>query len=208
VGIIGDTRNDGLRSPTVPAVYVPYTLAAPRGRMLALRTYTQPAPFVNAVRERIREIDKDQPLGRPYTLQEILGLETEQPRFNMALFTFFGFLGLALAAVGIYSMLSYTVARRTHEIGIRMALGAASGDVVAMMLRMAGRLFLAGLAAGVAGSLVLIRFLRSEVFDVPATDPLAVGGVIVLLAAAAFLACFGPAWRAARLDPMSALRHQ
>jgi len=173
-----------------------------------VRTQSQPMRFLNAVRERIQGIDKEQPLGRPVTLEEVLGSETVQPRFNMALFSFFGLLGLALAAIGIYSMLSYTVARRTHEIGIRMALGAAQRDVLHLMLRMAGRLVLIGLGVGLAGSLALARFLRSEVIQVPGTDPGAILGVMVLLALSAFLACFGPVWRAAQVDPMSALRHE
>jgi putative ABC transport system permease protein len=208
VGVIGNTRNDGLRKPTLAAIYLPYTLIAPRGRTLAVRTQAEPMRFLNAVRERIRGIDKEQPLGRPVTLEEVLGSETVQPRFNMALFSFFGLLGLALAAIGIYSMLSYTVARRTHEIGIRMALGAARGDVLHLMLRMAGRLVAVGLGVGLAASLALAKLLRSEVFQVPGTDPVAIAGVMTILALAAFLACFGPVWRAARVDPMAALRHE
>ena len=208
MGIIGDTRNDGLRSPPLPALYLPYTLVAPNGRSLALRTRTPPMLLLNAVRERIRGIDKDQPLGRPIPLEEVLGRETVQPRFNMALFSFFGFLGLALAAVGIYSMLSYTVARRTHEIGIRTALGVACGDVLHLMLAMATRLVLLGLGLGLAGSLALAKVLRAEVFQVPGTDPVALEGVVLLLTLTAFLACFLPARRAARLDPVLALRHE
>ena len=208
VGIIGNTRNDGLRNPPLPALFLPYTVLATTGRTVALRSHTEPMSMLNAVRERIRGIDKDQPLGNPITLQEVLGFETVQPRFNMALFSFFGFLGLALAAIGIYSTLSYTVARRTHEIGIRMALGADRGDVLHLMLKMAGRLVLVGLGAGLAGSLALAELLRSEVFQVPGTDPIALSGVVLLLTFTAFLACFLPARRAAGLDPVSALRHE
>ena len=208
VGVIADTRNDGLRNPTLPAVYAPYTLLAPPNRTLALRTQTEPMQFLNAVRERMQTIDPQQPLGRPITLEEVLGQDTVQPRFNMALFSFFGFLGLALAAIGIYSMLSYVVARRTQEIGIRMALGAVPGDVLNLMLWMAGRLLLVGLVVGLIGSFALARFLRSEVFLTPSTDPLAIGGVIIVLTIVASSACFAPAWRAAQLDPMSALRHE
>jgi putative ABC transport system permease protein len=105
-------------------------------------------------------------------------------------------------------MLSYTVARRTHEIGIRMALGAARGDVLHLMLAMAVRLVLAGLGLGLAGSLALAKFLRFGVFQVPGTDPVALAGVVLLLTLAAFLACFLPARRAARPDPVLALRHE
>jgi predicted permease len=208
VGVIADTRNDGLREPTAPAVYIPDTLIAPPGRTLALRTSSPPLLLLNAVRERIRGIDANQPLSRPITLEDVVGFETVQPRFNMALFTFFGLLGLALAAAGIYSMLSYSVARRTHEIGIRMALGANRGDVLSLMLVMGGRLVLMGLAVGLAGSVALAKFLRSEVFQVPGTDPVALAGVVLLLSAAGLLACLVPARRASKLDPMIALRHE
>jgi putative ABC transport system permease protein len=105
-------------------------------------------------------------------------------------------------------MLSYSVARRTHEIGIRMALGANRNNVLSLMLAMVGKLVLIGLAVGLAGSLALAKWLRSEVFQVPGTDPLALATVVVLLSAAALLACFVPARRASKLDPMAALRHE
>jgi len=197
-----------LRSAPDPAVFVPYTVVAPPGRTLAVRTQGKPLLLLNAVRQQVQAIDKDQPVSRPLTLEEALGSETVQPRFNMALFSLFAALGLVLAVVGIYSVLSYTVARRTHEIGIRMALGAERSDVVCLMLRMGGKLVAIGLVAGLAGSYVLSKYLRSEVFLVPATDPVAILGVITLMVAAALLACLVPARRAARLDPMSALRHE
>src|SRR5207253_1720462 len=142
-------------------VLIPYTLLAPPTRILVVRTQGKPMLLLNAVRQQVQALDKDQPLARPITLEEVLGFETVQPRFNMALFTFFGMLGLALAAAGIYSVLSYTVARRTHEIGVRMALGAERRDVLSLMLLMGGKLVLIGLAAGLLGSFVLARWLRS-----------------------------------------------
>ncbi len=208
VGVIGNTRNRGLRETPGPAVFVPYTAVAPPGRMLAVRTQGDPMRILNSVRQAVFAIDKDQPLGRPMSLQEIVGEESVQPRFNMALFGFFGLLGLALAAAGIYSVLSYTVTRRTHEIGVRMALGAQRRDVLGLMMAMGGRLAIAGLAAGMAGSFVLVRVLRSEVFQVPVSDPVTIAGVVAILSAAALLACFVPARRAAGLDPMNALRHE
>ena len=208
VGILANTKNAGLRSVPDPAVYIPYTVVAPGGRTLAVRTQGSPMLLLNAVRREVLQVDKDQPLNRPITLQEIVGEESVQPRFNMALFTFFGLLGLALAVVGIFSVLSYAVVRRTHEIGVRMALGAERGDVLGLMLRMGGKLVLSGLAAGLAGSFLLARVLRSEVFQVPVTDWAALLGVVTLLCAAAFFACLLPARRAARLDPTIALRHE
>jgi putative ABC transport system permease protein len=208
VGILANTKNDGLRSPTAPSAFIPYTMLAPTGRTLAVRTAGSPMLLLNAVREEVRQIDKDQPLGRPITLEEVLGSETVQPRFNVALFGFFAAMGLALATVGIFSVLSYSVARRTHEIGIRMALGAGRSDVAGLILLMGGKLVLAGLATGLAASFLLARVLRSEVFDVPVTDPVAIAGVVALLSAAAFLACLLPARKAARLEPVAALRHE
>jgi ABC-type antimicrobial peptide transport system permease subunit len=117
-------------------------------------------------------------------------------------------LGLALAAFGIFSVLNYSVVRRTHEIGVRMALGAEQRDVLALMLGLGAKLVLAGLTAGLVGSILLSRFLRSEIFQVPVTDPVALLGVATLLTTAALLACLVPARRAARLDPVTALRHE
>uniref|UniRef100_Q020Z0 Permease n=1 Tax=Solibacter usitatus (strain Ellin6076) TaxID=234267 RepID=Q020Z0_SOLUE len=208
VGILADTRNAGLKNPVSPAIYVPYTVAAPTGRTLAVRTRGGPMMLLKAVRQALAQVDKDLPVNRPITLEEVLGFETVQPRFNMALFTFFGLLGLALALVGIFSVLSYAVARRTHEIGVRMALGAERGDVLGLMLRMGARLVLWGLGLGLAGSFALARVLRSQVFQVPVTDWLAITAVVALLSGAAFLACLLPALRAARLNPMIALRHE
>jgi putative ABC transport system permease protein len=160
------------------------------------------------VRQQVREVDKDQPLSRPISMREVVGFETLQPRFNTAIFTFFGLVGLILAAIGLFSVLSYSVARRTHEIGIRMALGAERNSVLRLMLAMGGRLVAIGLATGLAGSLAVGKLLRSEIFNVPVTDPVAIGGVVAILSVTALLACVLPARRAARLDPMTALRHE
>jgi putative ABC transport system permease protein len=207
IGILANTRNDGIRNPPAPALFLPYTVLAPPGRTLAIRAHGDPLRLLNAVREQVRQLDRDLPVTRPITMTEVVGFQSEQPRFNMALFTFFGGLGLALAAIGIFSVLSYSVVRRTHEIGVRMALGAERAHVLALMLAMGGKLVLTGLGAGLAGSFLLASLLRSQVFDVPVTDPVSLLGVIGLLGVAAFLACLLPARRAARLDPMSALRH-
>jgi putative ABC transport system permease protein len=207
VGILGNTRNDGLRNPPAPAIFLPYTVVAPTGRTLAIRARNDPMALLNAVREEVRQLDRELPLGRPITMGEVLGTETEQPRFNMALFSFFGGLGLSLAAIGIFSVLSYSVVQRTHEIGVRMALGAERSHILMLMITMGAKLVLTGLAIGLGVSLALTRYLKSEVFSVPATDPVSLAGVVALLGVTAFFACWIPARRAARLDPMNALRH-
>ena len=183
VGIVANTRNAGLRAEPTPAVIVPYTIVATLNRTLAVRTAGDPNLLLNPVRAELRAMDAEQPLGRAITLGEILGQEVIQPRFTMALFSAFAALGLALAAAGIYSVLSFHVTRRTHELGVRMALGAPRRHVLGLMLMMGGRLVLVGLVVGIAASLAATRLLRSQLFGVQATDPLAYAAVVVLLGA-------------------------
>ncbi|HJZ99247.1 MAG TPA: ABC transporter permease [Candidatus Solibacter sp.] len=207
IGVMANTRNDGLTNPPAPQLFLPYTIAAPAGRALVLRAYGDPMRLLSAVREQVRQIDPEVPVNRPITMEEVIGTQVKQPRFNMALFTFFGGLGLALAAIGIFGVLSYSVARRTHEIGVRMALGAERKHVLGLMMAMGGKLVLMGLGVGLVASFVLGRYLQSQVFSVPVTDPLSIAGAVLLLVLAALIACIAPARRAARLEPMSALRH-
>jgi putative ABC transport system permease protein len=208
VGVVANTRNAGIRADPAPAVIIPYTIVATLNRTLALRTAGDPNLLLNPLRAEIRAMDPEQPLGRPITLSEILGQEVVQPRFTMALFSTFAALGLALAAAGIYSLLSVHVTRRTHELGVRMALGAPRRHVLGLMLIMGGRLVLIGLVTGVAASIGSTRLLRSQLFGVEAGDPLAYAAVVVLLAVVTLIACYVPARRAAGVDPMVALRQE
>jgi putative ABC transport system permease protein len=208
VGVIGDTKNDSLDRNAVPSAYMPYTLLAPSQRNLAIRTHGEPMAMVNAVREQIRSIDPDQPMRRPIAMEEVFSAQYLQPRFNMALFSMFAGLGLLLTLAGIYSVLSYQVTERTHEIGVRMALGADRGEVFSLMIRMGAKLVGVGLALGLIASLLLTKFLRTLLFQIKPTDPWSILAVIVLLSIAAFLACYLPARRAARLDPWVALRQE
>lgn len=208
VGVIADTRNSGLRRAAAPVIVLPYTTFAPPSRTLALRAAGDPNALLNPLRAALRELDPEQPLGRPITTAEILGQEVEQPRFTMALFLTFAGLGLVLAAAGIYSVLSFHVARRTQELGIRMALGAPRRHVVRLMLAMGGRLVLIGFGVGVLLSLLATRLLRSQLFGVGTADPVAYLAVAVILGVVATLACYLPARRAAAVDPMVALRQE
>jgi putative ABC transport system permease protein len=173
-----------------------------------VRAAADPMLQLNAVRSVVRSLDPDQPLGRPITVNEVLGQETNQPRFTMALFSTFAVIGLALAAAGIYSVLSFHVLRRTHELGVRMALGAPRHHVLGLMLVMGGRLVLLGLAIGIGASLAATRLLRSQLFGVQPADPLSYAGVAIVLALVALVACYIPARRAAAVDPIVALRQE
>ena len=208
IGVIADTRNNGLREETAPVVVMPYSIIAAQQRALAIRSEGDPNTLLNPVRAQVRAMDQDQALGRPITLAEILGQDVVQPRFTMALFSAFAALGLALAAAGIYSVLSFHVTRRTHELGVRRALGAPRGHLVGLLLTMGGRLVLIGIAVGVPASLAATQLLRSQLFGVQPADPLAYAIVALVLGAVAFLACYIPARRAASVDPMVALHQE
>jgi putative ABC transport system permease protein len=208
VGVIANTRNAGLQTAPLPVVAMPYSIIAPLQRTLAVRSAGDPNLLLNPVRAEVRAMDAEQPLGRPITLSEVLGESLIQPRFTMALFSAFAVLGLALAGAGIYSVLSFHVTRRTHELGVRMALGAPRRHVLALMLTMGGRLVFLGLAIGIATSLASTRLLRSQLFGVQSADPIAYAAVAGLLALVAFVACYIPARRAAGVDPMVALRQE
>jgi putative ABC transport system permease protein len=206
IGVMANTKNAGLRDEPTPILVMPYSVVAPLQRTIAVRAAGDPNLLLNPIRAQVRAMDPDQPLGRPLTLTEILGQEVIQPRFTMALFSAFAALGLALAAAGIYSVLSFHVTRRTHEMGVRMALGATRGDVLGLMLIMGGRLVLVGLAVGIIVSFASTRLLRSQLFGVGSVDLLAYAVVAVVLATVGLLACYVPARRAAGVDPMRALR--
>ena len=210
IGVVGNTRNAGLRDEIRPAALVPYTLLAPPQRVLAVRAHADPKLLLNPLRDLVRALDAEQPLGRPITIEEVLGRQTVQPRFTMALFVLFAALGLGLAAAGIYSVLSYAVTRRTHEIGVRMALGAHGTDVLCLIFASGGRLVGAGIVIGTLASLGAARLLSSklDLFRVQTADPVSFAGVVALLGAVALAACYIPARRATKVDPMVALRYE
>jgi putative ABC transport system permease protein len=206
VGVVGDTKNSGLQNATLPAVYMPYTLIAPPSRQLAVRTFGEPMSILNAVRQKIHAMDKGMAMGRPLTINEMLGNETEQPRFNMALFSGFAALGLALAAIGIYCVISYNVTQRVHEIGVRMALGASPADILKWVLRTAIRVTAMGLLIGLCGSIVLEKLVRFNAFGAASFDGISLLALAILLFSVALLAAWLPARRAGKLDPLVALR--
>jgi len=210
VGVIGDTRNAGIAEAPAPApaVYLPYTLYAPAERDLAVRTAGHPLAIVNAVCLKARDLDKDLAVGKPNTLDESLGEQTQQPRFNMALFSSFAALGLVLAAIGIYSVISYNVSQRVQEIGVRMALGAKRGDILKLIMRMVARVVSFGLAVGLLGSILIERLVRFQMFTKTSFGVIPLATIVVVLAGVSLLAAWLPTARAGNLDPVTALRHE
>ena len=204
-GVVGDTKYDNLRRPVHPTVYVPATGG---GAHFELRTASNPAGLIPAVRDAVNRLDRNLPLFDVHTQSEKIGELVAQERIIARLSSFFGVLALLLACVGLYGLLAYEVARRTREIGIRMALGAARNDVLKLVLGQGLRLTLIGVMAGIAGALALTRFLSSLLYGVKSTDPLTLIVAALVMSGVAALASYIPARRATRVDPMVALRHE
>lgn len=209
VGISTDTHSSGLTHKTEPTVYVPYTLIAPPDRQIVIRTRGEVSGLFNAVRAQVKEMDPMLPVANTRTIEEAISSEKAQPRFTMVLFSLFGSIGLALAVAGIYSVLSYLVSQRTREIGVRLALGAQRWDVLRLIVKDGGKLIIWGLLLGLVGGIGAAHVLANqiELVHVGANDLISFLGVAVILAGVGALACWLPARRASKLDPMQALRH-
>jgi predicted permease len=209
VGIVADTRYANLRSETPPTFYLPYVQAIELGRMVVeIHTQADPGSILSQARTVVASIDRDLPLIDVRTMKEQIQATMSGERIFAQLASGFGMLALVLACIGIYGIMAYTVARRTGEIGIRMALGAQAVQVLRMVLREASWMALAGVTLGLACALWLARFLSSMLYGLMPWDPLTLTGAAALLLAIALLAAFGPARRASRVDPIRALRHQ
>ncbi len=213
VGLVGDTVQDGFGAErTFEEMYFPYTNPSdplPLSFLtLVVRGRGDTQTLVASLREEVRRLDKSVPVARVATMSELAARATSAERFNLLLTSLFAALALALAAVGVYGVMAYSVSQRTHEIGVRIALGAGRGRVVGMVVRQGMTLTLAGLAAGVAAAFALTRVLEGLLFGVSATDPWTFALLTLLLAAVALAACLIPARRATRVDPAVALRHE
>ncbi|MEJ2185411.1 MAG: ABC transporter permease [Gemmatimonadota bacterium] len=208
VGVIADTKYYGPASPARAEAYFLFDQFPVDAMSATLRTDGDPASVVGAVRQRLSEIDPDVPMFRVRTMDQLLGDKLTQPRFYTLLLALFGGLALLLAAIGVYGVIAYAVGRRTREIGIRMALGADRGAVVAMIVRQVVWLSGAGVVLGFVGSLVFTRLMRDMLFNLSPTDPASIAAATAFLAAAAFLAGWLPARRASQVDPVSALRRE
>jgi putative ABC transport system permease protein len=217
VGVVGDVKQAGLAvTDPVATLYLPLAQVTPppdqawRSAPLTLvvRTSSKPESVVSAVSNAVHSVDADMPLVNVITMDDFIAQSLSQQRLNMLLLLAFAMLALVLAAIGIYSVLSYSVRQRIREIGIRMALGAQFGDVLQMVLGQGAKLVMLGVAIGFAAAVGLTRLMASQLFGVTATDPLTFAGVALILVLIALLACYLPARRAAKVDPMVALRYE
>jgi len=208
VGVVKDIRSRLGMTPT-PQVYLPYTQSPAFGpRDLVLRTQMEPDSLAATVRREVWAIDKDQPVADIKTMEQLLSASIERPRFNTLLFAIFSALALVLAGVGIYGVMSYTITQSTREIGIRMALGARPRDVLKLTMCKGLLLTVTGVAIGLFAAFGLTRVMSSLLFGVSATDPLTFALIALLLTGVALAACYVPARRATKIDPMAALRYE
>ena len=202
-------KYSGLADSIQPAIYEPLTQAHTWEAFLSVRTdAADPMSLITAVRDEIKSLDPELPVSQVGTLESRFATAVAQPRFRTTLIASFAALALVLAVVGTYGVISYSVTQRTHEIGIRVALGAPRKSVLKLGLGQGTALAIAGVLIGLAGSFALTGLLRNLLFNVSATDWPTFAGTTLLLSATALLACYFPARRATRVDPMQALRHE
>jgi predicted permease len=207
-GVVGDVRGASLNRIPALTVYLPYWQRFYNEGSLAVKITANPASAASAIRAVIRQIDPEMPVPAFRTMEDIVTESVAQRRFQMSLVLLFAVAATLLASLGIYGVVSYSVAQRTNEMGIRIALGAQPGSIAGLVLRQSLLPVAAGLAAGVAASLALGRILGSLLFGVSAWDPITIGLVVALLSAVALAATYFPAHRATHVDPVTALRYE
>jgi putative ABC transport system permease protein len=208
VGVVGDVKLNGLTAPAGPQVYVPLAQSPLGSMIVVVHTEIDPLSVAPTVRREVAAMDKDLPIYGVKTLDQYLGESVAQSRFDTSLVGIFAALALALAAVGLYGVVSYSATQRTHEIGVRVALGAQKGDVLELVVGQGFKLALIGVAIGIAGALMLTRFLSSLLYGVRPTDPLTFIAVSMILTSVALMAGYIPARRATKVDPLVALRYE
>jgi predicted permease len=208
VGVVADARPGGVDRDPPPVIYRPYPQWASGPMTLLVRTAVEPSALGREVRSVIRSMDPDLPLIALRTMREVVWSTVAERRFQMALTVVFAIVALALGAIGLYGVVSYSVACRTREIGLRLALGAQRRDVMRSVFSQGLNPVVGGLVVGLAAAIAVARALRSLLFGVTPTDPLSLGSVVFVLLLASAVACYVPARRAAKLDPLLALRHE
>jgi len=206
IGVVGDVKYEGLAAPPEPAYYLPFRQNSWTSQFVAVRTAGDPATVADSVRQAVWTLDRDLPLARLRTMDELMAQASGDSRFRTFVLAGFGILGLVLALVGVYGVMAYTVSQRLRELGIRAALGARQSDLLSLVLKDAGVLTAAGVAIGLAGAFFTTRVTETLLFGVSPKDPATFVIVAALLIVAALIASWLPARRAAHVDPMTALR--
>jgi len=208
VGVVADVKFNSLSTPKTEEMYLPYQQSPWMSMTIVLRSDSAPEPLISAVREKIAELDPDLPIAEIQSMQKIVSTSVAQPRLLTGLVGAFAGFALLLAAVGIYGVMAFSVSQRSHEMGLRMALGAVPRDIFRLVVGQGMRLVLAGIVLGFLASLVLTRLLSSLLFGTSANDPATFAFVAILLLVVALAACYIPARRATRVDPLVALRYE
>jgi putative ABC transport system permease protein len=206
IGVVGDAKHFFLEEESRPQMYSAYSQMPGIFATVVARTSVEPMSLAEAVRQAIWKVDSDQPMWKVRTVEYLLDQRVADRRFLMALMGIFASLALVLTVIGLYGVISYMVNQRTQEIGIRMALGAQAGNILNMVLRQGMTLVLTGVALGLGAAWLLTRLMAQLLYGVSATDPLTFIGISLLLTLVALLACYFPARRATKVDPMIALR--
>jgi len=208
IGIAKDLPHRAIDSLPQPDWYLSRPLGPQRNQILFVRIAGNPSDLAAPIRDIVTAIDRNQPVANIKTMSDVVAATLAPRKFNMLLFALFAVLALLLATLGIYGVMAYSVAQRTHEIGVRMALGARRLDVLKLVVRQGMSLVVIGMALGIGGAIALTRVMASLLFGVTAKDPLTFAAVGLLLAIVALVACYIPATRASRVDPLIALRYE
>jgi putative ABC transport system permease protein len=208
VGVVGDVRNRTLNTEPKPAYYVPQTQVPFNQLVVVVKTSGEPHSLIPTATKEVAAMDADIPLFSVKSMEEYMSASVAAPRFNTTLLSIFAGVALVLTIVGLYGVMSYSVVQRTNEIGIRLALGAQSRDVLLMIVKQGSKLIIVGLVLGLAGAFAATRVIASLLFGVTTKDPFTFVAASVLLAIVALLACYVPAWRATKVDPLEALRYE
>ena len=208
VGVVGDIKTDGIDAAGTPHIYLSEPQAPSYNAVVYLRTSADPGVLGEAIRREIQAVDPTIPVFGIQTMDEVVARSLAARRFALEILGIFAIVAFLLACIGIYGVMAYAISQRTGEMGLRMALGARRGDILRVVLNEAALIVIAGVGAGLMGSLLLTRFLQTLLFDIKPTDPLTFGTLTILLAGVALLASFIPARKASRIDPLVALRHE
>jgi len=209
IGVVGDFRNVGLQDPPMPQAFIPYTITGFRDQAILVRTSTAPLSMIKGISQEIWAVDHSIALTQTGSLESFMyRFSYARPEFGLKILGAFAGIGLLLVVIGVFSVMAYTVSLQTHEIGIRLALGAQQTTILTMILTKGMRLMAAGVLIGLLASYYLTRFIASQIWGVSTTDPLTFAAVVIVVVSVGLTACLMPARRAARVDPLVALRYE